>query len=117
MSDEQGGYRQEGYREDVGVQERYGALYAKIVARSWADEAFRARLLAHPAKVLSEQGFDLADYLDVRVVSEGSAPVLEFPLPPRPANLDVQTVHHILELSKTGIRCVPLRSRSTKTQH
>jgi hypothetical protein len=94
-------------REGVGAREHYGALCAKIVARAWADEAFRAQLLAHPAKVLSEHGFYPAEYLDVKVVSEGSAPVLEFPLPPRPANLEAQTVHHVLKLSG-HTKCHPL---------
>jgi hypothetical protein len=105
--------QQESYQEDVRARKLYGALYAKIVARAWADDEFREQLLAQPAKVLSEHGFDLAAYIDVKVVSEGSAPVLEFPLPPRPANLDAQTVNHILELSKTGVKC-RLVSKGTK---
>jgi len=91
---------QSSYGEDNRERELAGALYARIVAKAWADDAFRQQLLAHPNKVLSEHGFELADYVEVKVVSEGSAPVLEFPLPPRPANLDAHTVNSILELAE-----------------
>jgi hypothetical protein len=42
--------------------------WGRIVARAWADEAFRRRLLAHPATVLKEHGFEVPPAVEVRVV-------------------------------------------------
>jgi hypothetical protein len=48
-------------------------LWGQLVARAWQDDGFRRRLLAEPAAVLSEEGFELPEGLAVRVV-EGTAP-------------------------------------------
>ncbi|QTN25677.1 nitrile hydratase subunit alpha [Rhizobacter sp. AJA081-3] len=50
-----------------------GHRYAKVIARAWADEKFRKRLMDEPAAVLGE--FDIAVPKDhtVKVVSEAPA--------------------------------------------
>lgn len=55
-----------------------------IVARAWADEEFKARLLAEPKAVLREHGLELAPDVAVNVV-EDSDTVRHFVLPPNPA--------------------------------
>jgi hypothetical protein len=40
-------------------QEEFCKLWGQLVARSWEDEAFRARLKADPAGVLAEHGYAL----------------------------------------------------------
>jgi len=41
----------------MAQQETYGSKqWAGIVARAWADEKFKKRLLADPARVLKENG-------------------------------------------------------------
>jgi len=57
--------------------------YAQIIARAWADEGFKARLLREPAKVLRESGISVPDDVEVRVV-ENTGNVIHFVLPARP---------------------------------
>lgn len=42
--------------------------WARVVAKAWADEEFKARLLADPAAVLKEAGLDVPDGVTLHVV-------------------------------------------------
>src|SRR5262245_37238721 len=42
--------------------------WSQIVAKAWADQAFRKRLLADPAGVLKEHGMQVPPGVQVRVV-------------------------------------------------
>jgi len=61
-----------------------GGLYAAIIGRSWADPAFKARLLLDPRTVLSEGGILLEG--DISIVEE-SADEHFLVLPPLPPHL------------------------------
>jgi hypothetical protein len=54
--------------------------WSQLVARAWADPAFKARLLADPAAVLKENGLELPPGMEIKVV-EDSEKVLHLPLP------------------------------------
>lgn len=54
-----------------------------LAARAWADDAFRAQLLANPAAVLAAEGIDVPAGLTVRVVEDTNA-VVHLVLPARP---------------------------------
>lgn len=54
-----------------------------IVARAWADETFKNRLLDNPYVVLREYGIEIAQGTQVRVL-EDSDEVRHFVLPPNP---------------------------------
>ena len=43
------------------------AKYGKVIAKAWADPAFRANLLANPAKVLAEEGLHEYEGLAVEI--------------------------------------------------
>ncbi len=58
--------------------------WGQIVARAWADEAFKGRLLAEPQAVLREHGLESAPDVEVRVV-EDTGRVRHFVLPASPA--------------------------------
>ncbi len=60
--------------------------YGKIVARSWADEGFKARLLADPAAVLAAEGFDLPAGVSFRVVANTDT-LVNLVLPAKPTDL------------------------------
>lgn len=57
--------------------------FAHIVAKTWADEAFKARFLSEPVQVLKEHGIDVRDGVEVRVV-ENTKDVVHIVLPARP---------------------------------
>lgn len=58
--------------------------WSQIIARAWADESFKARLLAEPRAVLREHGLETAPEIEVKVV-EDTEQVRHFVLPASPA--------------------------------
>jgi hypothetical protein len=58
--------------------------WSQIVATAWADEAFKARLLADPRAVLAEYGIEVPDEVEL-VVSEDTDTVRHLTLPASPA--------------------------------
>jgi hypothetical protein len=76
-------------------------IYAKIVAKAWSDDAFKAHFLKHPTKTARDFGMDLPDDTVVVVVdsghtfsldSSGPHPKLTVALPPRPEDLIDQAI-------------------------
>ena len=58
--------------------------YAQIVAKCWADPAFKSKLLANTNATLAAEGVNVPVGMEVRVV-ENSAHVVYVVLPARPA--------------------------------
>jgi hypothetical protein len=75
----------------------YVAAYAQIVAKAWADDNFAKQLKEKPRETLSKNGFDLAHYLDVKVVDGAGAPTVQFPLPPKPQGIDARSIQEFLK--------------------
>jgi hypothetical protein len=66
------------------AQQEQARKYGQVVAKAWADEAFKQRLLAEPATVLREQGIELPDGLEVLMVENTEhRAYLVLPKPPR----------------------------------
>jgi hypothetical protein len=61
----------------------WGKKWARIVARAWADEGFKKRLLADPAAVLKEARLQVPAGIRVRVV-EDTDETLHLTLPQKP---------------------------------
>ena len=60
--------------------------YGRIVAKAWADEAFKQRLLADPAAVLKAEGLAVPEGVELRLV-ENTDKVVHLTLPAKPAEL------------------------------
>ena len=45
-------------------------LWAKIVAKAWCDESFKAELLSNPEQVLKAEGAEIPEGVHVHVVEE-----------------------------------------------
>jgi hypothetical protein len=71
----------------IPIEERkeIAKRYAKLVAKAWADEAFRQHLISNPATVLRESGFDVPEGKDVRIIEADMEKTIYFVLPPKPA--------------------------------
>lgn len=65
-------------------QRYHDKQWGLIVARAWADDEFRDRLVANPKAVLRENGLEIAPDVQVNVV-EDSGSVRHFILPANPA--------------------------------
>ncbi|HVA33694.1 MAG TPA: NHLP leader peptide family RiPP precursor [Candidatus Baltobacteraceae bacterium] len=62
-----------------------GSLYSKIIAKAWADEAFKRRLLEHPLETLRAEGAVVPDGVRVTVV-ENTPEAVTFVLPRKSAD-------------------------------
>ncbi len=58
--------------------------WSLIVARAWADEGFKSRLMSNPKAVLREHGLEMAPDVEAKVV-EDTDEVRHFILPPSPS--------------------------------
>ena len=63
----------------------FGPWYRQLAARTWADPAFKARLLADPISVLAEQGIAYPPGVAVEV-HENTPTTLHLALPPKPTD-------------------------------
>ena len=52
------------------MKEQKKRLYAKIVAKAWADEAYKEELTANPIAVLASEGVAIPEGVEVQVVEE-----------------------------------------------
>ena len=89
-------------------------IYAKIVAKAWADDAFKAHFLKDPTKTARDFGMHLPPTAVVTVVEEGEPfsvdvsgphPKLIVLLPARPADLEEKDLL-LHSLNRIG-PCVP----------
>ena len=62
----------------------YAKQYGQVVAKAWADEDFKQRLLANPAATLQAEGIAVPQGVELRAV-ENTDKVLYFMLPPKPS--------------------------------
>ena len=60
------------------------AQYQQIVAKAWANDVYRQRLLRDPKGTLRSEGVNLADDVDVKVL-EDTPKLVHFVLPVKPA--------------------------------
>ena len=64
-------------------KEEVASLYAALVRKALSDPQFKARLLANPDEVLKEEGWQLAEGMEIRVV-ENSEKIRYLTLPVGP---------------------------------
>ena len=90
----------------------------KVIAQSWSDAAYKARLMEAPAETLREAGINVPSGVNIRVVEqaisnegsrdlvskEGEHFVLTLPLPPA-AGSDSKIEDEQLEAVAGGICC------------
>jgi hypothetical protein len=78
-------------RLDTMVEEQGGQLgewgkgWGKLIARAWADEGLKKRLLADPAQVLKENGLEVPPGVQVKVV-EDTESLIHLTLPAKPTS-------------------------------
>ena len=60
--------------------------WARVVAKAWADEEYKRRLLAEPAAVAREEGVPVPAGLTLKVIEDAPG-TRTLVLPPRPAEI------------------------------
>jgi hypothetical protein len=56
--------------------------YQEIIAKCWADEDFKQKLMADPITALQAEGIDVPDGMNVRVENTPQALTIVIPAPP-----------------------------------
>lgn len=64
----------------------YVNAYQQIIAKCWADDAFKQRLIADPAAVLRAEGMDLPEGMQIEV-RENTDQQFYLVIPPPPSEL------------------------------
>lgn len=62
-------------------------VWAKIVAKAWADEDYKQRLLVDPAAVLKAEGIEVPEGVSFKCL-EATETQAFLVLPPKPANVE-----------------------------
>ncbi len=65
-----------------------GKKMAQIIAKAWADDAFKQKLLADAVGTLKKEGIEVPAGVDVRVV-ENTDKVFHLMLPPKPTSAEL----------------------------
>jgi hypothetical protein len=65
--------------------EQLEKTYTALVAKAWKDDALKAELLSDPKRVLNENGMEMPENLEIRVV-ENTADTIHLILPPEPSD-------------------------------
>lgn len=68
--------------------------YAKIIAKAWADDGFRARLVADPGATLVAEGVEVPEGKRV-VINEDTAETINLTLPARPNALSDEALDSV----------------------
>jgi Nitrile hydratase, alpha chain len=67
-------------------QEEQGRKMSQLLARCWADEGFKQKVLADPATTLTSEGVELPPGLSIKVV-ENTDKVFHLVIPAKPTDL------------------------------
>ena len=74
------------------------AIYGVIVAKAWADDAFRQKLTSSPKEVLTEYGWYIPENAVV-TVTQGSGPTkIDFVLPNKPAGINANDLKPVADM-------------------
>jgi len=69
-------------------QEEQGKKMGQLIAKCWADEDFKAKLLADPAAVLKAEGAELPEGITIKAV-ENTDKVFHLVIPPKPSDSEL----------------------------
>ena len=73
------------------TKEEQGKKIGQIIAKAWADEAFKQRLLADATAVLKQEGVEVPKGMTVKAV-EDTDKVMHIVLPPAPGEFALSDV-------------------------
>ena len=75
-------------------QEEQGKKISQLIAKCWADEGFKQKVLADPAATLRAEGMELRDDLSY-VAHENTDKVFHLVIPAKPTELSDEDLAHV----------------------
>jgi hypothetical protein len=79
--------------------------WARIVAKTWTDPDFKAKLLHEPKCVLEAEGLPLLHDVDIRIVVGEGRFTMEIPLPDRPIDLEGEIIEDLIgQVGQEGLK-------------
>ena len=75
-------------------QEEQNKQMGQLIAKCWADEAFKAKLLADPAATLKAEGAELPEGVEIKAV-ENTDTVFHLVIPATPTDLSDQALDNV----------------------
>jgi hypothetical protein len=82
-------------------QNEQAKQWAKVVAKAWADEVYKNRLMADPASVLEEEGVEMPEGVELNVV-EATDKQAWMVLPPKPDDRKIEEARERLAAGPYG---------------
>ncbi len=76
----------------------------QLIAKCWADEAFKQKLLADPAATLKAEGIEVPPGITVRAV-ENTAEQFTLVIPPKPDELGDEALEGVAGGGCCGLLC------------
>jgi hypothetical protein len=71
--------------------------YVQIIAKAWADEEYKKKLLANPTEVFKEEGLELPESINIKMLEDTEdEQVLILPRVPE-KELTVEEIEQLLE--------------------
>jgi hypothetical protein len=67
-------------------------MYAQVIAKAWADEDFKGRLMTDPAGTLASEGIELPPGLKLNVIADAPG-TRTLVIPPPPADGEISEEH------------------------
>ena len=98
-------------KESAMANEEQGKKRSQVIVKAWNDDTFKQKLLKDAAAVLKEEGVDIPQGVQVRIV-EDTDTVVHFvlPRPPRDQKLNDSQLAHVAG----GMQPQPLPPRGNK---
>ena len=90
-------------------QEEQAKKMGQLIAKCWADEAFKRKLLADPAAMLTAEGIESPAGVSIRAV-EDTDTVFHLVIPAKPTDLSDED----LEKVAAGVKSIPCRPCATQ---
>jgi hypothetical protein len=75
-------------------EQEQGRKISQLIAKCWADEAFKRKVLADPAATLREEGLELPADLSY-VAHENTDKVFHLVIPAKPTELSDEDLRHV----------------------
>lgn len=97
-------------------------IISKIIAKCWLDNNFKAKFIKEPQSILEEEGISVPEGVTVTVALNSSKWTIEplsptseeiiisIPLPPRPAEVAIESLESWFNEKNMHPRCLPVSS-------